>query len=269
MALGVASSTIDDWVRAGRLTRLYRAVFALGHDVLRAEGRWLAAVLACGDGAAMSHGAAASALDLRPSSAVVVDVSCTRSLCRQPGLRVHRPRSLAGDVIEHLGIPMTSATRTVIDLAPSLALPALERLVANAEHRGLLDHARLAGARSRKLRAILGGGTPARTRSRHEDRLLAAVAAAGLPKPAANVWLTHGGGEEWEADFLWRRQRVIVEVDDDSHRTRQAFELDRHKDAVRQADGYRTVRFTKRQLREDPARVTALLASLLSTSALM
>ena len=75
--------------------------------------------------------------------------------------------------------------------------------------------------------------------------------------------MTHGGGEEWQADMFFRRERVIVEIDDDRHKTAVAFERDREKDAVRQAHGYATLRFTRRQIREDlPGRV-ALIAKAL------
>src|SRR5262249_10662953 len=146
----------------------------------------------------------------------------------------------------------TTPTRTVIDMARDLSLDRLETLVASAERRGLLDHDRLATARSSKLATILGRGAKL-TRSRDEALLLVALRAAVLPEPEMNAWVTHGGGEEWQADVLFRGQRVIVEIDDDGHRTRHAFELDRRKDAVRQADGYRTLRFTRRQIREDAA----------------
>jgi hypothetical protein len=263
--LGAAEGAAREWLRAGRLIRLHRGVYAVGHDALRREGRWLAAVLACGEGAALSFRSAATALGLRSWSPTLIDVSVTRPLRRHPGLRLHRPRCLDGDVFAHRGVPTTTATRTVIDLAPTLSLAALESLAAEAEHRGLLDHARLASARSRKLAAIFGTGrTPARTRSRDEGRFLDAIRAAGLPEPESNVWLTHGGGEEWQPDHLFRRERVIVEIDDDRHRTRHAFELDRLKDATRQADGYATLRFTGRQIREDLPKAVALLAATLT-----
>jgi hypothetical protein len=263
--LGAAEGAAREWLRAGRLIRLHRGVYAVGHDALQPQGRWLAAVLACGAGAALSHATAAAHLDLRALASRLVDVIVPSPRRSRKGIRVHCPRHLEpGDVIEHAGIPTTSPTRTLIDLAEVLSLPALERVAAEAEHRQLLDHARLARARSRKLRVIFGAGPPPRTRSGDESRFLAAVVAAQLPAPEANVWLSHGGGEEWQADLLWRTQCVIVEIDDDRHRTRHAFELDRQKDAIRQADGYATLRFTRRQLREDLSACVSLVASTLT-----
>jgi very-short-patch-repair endonuclease len=258
---GLGDGAIKSWVARGRLIRLYRGVYAVGHARLRPEGLRLAAVLTYGDSAALSYAAAADHLGLRGSSARLIDVSVAGNRRPQPAIRLHRTTFLPGDVIDHGGIATTSPTRTVIDLARILPLPRLEPLVAQAEHRGLLDHRRLARSRSRPLRAIFGHGRPpARTRSRDEARLLAAVRAARLPEPEMNVWLTHGRGEQWQPDLLFRDQRVIVEVDDDRHRTRRAFELDRRKDAVRQADGYRTLRVTRRQIAEDLPSFVALLS---------
>lgn len=263
-AAGIPPTTVRSWVRRGRLLPLHRGVYAVGHDALRPEGHLLAAVLACGPGAALSHASAASHLDLRGSWARLIDVSALAGRRGHRGIRLHRPRRFApGDVVEHHGIPTTSATRTIIDMAPGLAMGPLESLVANAERRGMLDHGRLGQARSRKLATIVGRGVQA-TRSRDEARFLDALRAAGLGGFEANVWMTHGGGEEWQADVLFARERVIVEIDDDSHRTRKAFELDRHKDAVRQASGFATLRFTRRQLREDPRGAVALVARLLA-----
>lgn len=263
--LGVQPTTARDWVSSGRLVRLYRGVFAVGHDALRTEGRWLAAVLACGPGAALSFFTAAAHLDLRPARGALIDVSVPKRRRPRRGLRIHGAAQLEADVIEKGGIRTTTATRVLIDLATRLPVAALEPVAARAEARGLVDHRRLAQAHSPKLRVIFGGSGPKLTRSRDEARFLAAVRAAALPEPEMNIWLTHGGGEEWQVDALFRAQRVIVEIDDDSHRTSYAFELDRRKDAIRQADGYRTLRFTRRQLNEGLASVIAVLARTLAS----
>ncbi len=267
-ALGWGEGAIRYAVARGRLVRLHRGVYAVGHTRLLKQGRWLAAVLASGEGAALSFASAADHLDLRTSAARIVDVTVPCARRAQPGIRLHRPRVIEpGDIRMHHGIPTTSPTRTIIDLATILRMPALERVAAEAEHRGLLDGDRLARARSRKLRAIFANDRPrARTRSRDETRLLTAIRAAGLAEPEMNAWMTHGGGEEWQVDALFVEARVIVEVDDDRHRTRHAFELDRHKDAVRQAAGFRTLRVTRRQIREDLQAFIALLGRTLDTA---
>jgi len=267
-ALGWGEGAIRHAIARRRLLRLHRGVYAVGHRRLHKQGRWLAAVLTSGEGAALSFAAAADHLDLRTSGARVVDVTVPCSRRAQPGIRLHRPRVIEpGDVRTHEGIPTTSPTRTLIDLATVLPMPALERVVAEVEHRGLLDADRLGRARSRKLDAIFDGGRRrARTRSQDEARVLRAIRSAGLPEPEMNAWMTHGGGEEWQVDVLFHDARVIIEVDDDRHRTRHAFELDRHKDAVRQAAGFRTLRVTRRQIREDLPRFVALVARTLDTA---
>lgn len=267
MQAGIPLTTVRSWVRRGRLLRLHRGVYAVGHDALRPEGYRLAAVLACGPGAALSHAAAADHLDLRGSSARLIDVSVIAHRRPRPGIRLHWPRRFEpGDVVGHRGIATTSATRTIIDMAAGLRMNQLENLVANAEFRGLLDYGRLDRARSRKLAAILGRGVHA-TRSADEDVFVAALRAASVEGFETNVWMTHGGGEEWQVDVLFRRERVVVEIDDDSHRTRRAFELDRHKDAVRQAAGFATLRFTRRQVRENAQGAVALVVRTLGDRA--
>ena len=249
VALGIPDTTVYGWLRAGRLIRLHRGVYAVGHDALRAEGRWLAAVWACGEGAALSHRGAGALHEFRPTSAVLVDVSVPTTRRTRRGIRLHRTTFRADDVVEVRSIPVTSPTRTIIDLAPLLGDRQLENIVALAERRGDLDHSRVLESRNRRLRAIVAA-RPQLTRSEDEAILLAALRRAGLPVPEANAWLTHGGGEMWQPDFVFRDVRFIIEIDDDSHKTAASFELDREKDTVRQDDGWTTRRFTRRQVRE-------------------
>lgn len=249
VALAIPDTTVFSWLRSGRLIRLFRGVYAVGHDALRAEGRWLAAVWAMGEGAALSHRPACALHELRPTSALVIDISVPRERRRRKGIRVHRTTFVPGDVVEVNGIPVTSPTRTVIDIEPLLPDRQLQNLISTADRRGMLDHGRLALARSRRLRATLLAG-PQLTRSEDEAILLAALRGAALPIPQANVTLTHGGGERWEGDLVYHDARLIIEIDDDSHKTPASFELDREKDTVRQDDGWATRRFTRRQVRE-------------------
>src|SRR5436190_20689666 len=93
-ALGVGQDSIEYWARTGRLRRLHRGVYAVGHTALRREGVWKAAVLACGPGAALSHISAASLWGIRPTTAAVIHVSAPRGRHGHPGIRLHRPRAL-------------------------------------------------------------------------------------------------------------------------------------------------------------------------------
>jgi hypothetical protein len=265
-SLGVPRTMAESWVRHGRLIRLYRGVYAVGHDVMRNEGRWLAAVLACGEGAALSYAAAAALHGLRASRGGLIDVSVPRDRRAQRGIRLHRSRRLAGDITTVQGLPVTTPTRTLIDLARVLRPDDLESVAAQAQRRGLIDYARIDAGAPLVLRKLVGRG-PVLIRARIERKLRSALIAAGLPEPEMNAWLTHGGGEQWQPDMLFRRQRVIVELDDDSHKTTKAFELDRLKDTVRQADGWLTPRYTLRRVDEDLPGVLANLGSLLTRAA--
>ena len=240
LAIGVSRTTVESWLRAGRLTRLYRGVYAVGHDALRSEGRWLAAVWACGEGAALSHRPALALHALKPTSALLTDVSVPARRRARKGIRLTQTTFLPGDVVEVRGVPVTSPTRTIIDMTSLLPARQLEYLMALADRRGELDHARLPTL----------AAEPQLTRSEDEAILLEALRAAGLPVPEANPWVTHGGGEEWQPDFVYWDVRLIVEIDDDSHKTPASFELDREKDTVRQDDGWTVRRVTRRQVRE-------------------
>ena len=120
--LGLGDRGVRHRVRAGRLRRLHRGVYAVGHGMLRPEGRRLAAVLACGEGAVLSHVSAAAHWDLLESAAARVDVTAPVTRAGMPGIRLHRSRSLdARDTTKHEGIPITKVPRTLLDLEPSLA----------------------------------------------------------------------------------------------------------------------------------------------------
>lgn len=119
-ALGIRDRGVRDWVQNGRLPRLYRGVYAVGHDRLRLEGRWLAAVMACGPGAVLSYRDAAQLWGLRQSGSGFIDVTVPSRNGRraQSGIRLHRATRLApGDVTARHGIPVTTVARTLLDLA--------------------------------------------------------------------------------------------------------------------------------------------------------
>src|SRR3954454_1390374 len=276
VALGLAERTIFDHVRKGRLHRLHRGVYAVGHTVLTGHGRWMAAVLAAGPGAALSHASAAALWDLRGSYARIVDVSVTGRAGRtkRPGLRVHRPRSLrSNEVTKKDGIPVTTAARTILDLAATLQRHRLERLLDQAEILEITDYPALdALARGHpghpgtaKLRRTLKTYEAGATLKRSDlERLFLKICDDhGLPVPQVNHPVV---GEE--VDFLFAAQRLIVEADSwRVHKTRQAFERDRRRDAEHLEAGYRTLRFTDRQLERRPHEVAQAVAAALSASA--
>jgi very-short-patch-repair endonuclease len=249
---------------------MHHGVYAVGHPVLGPRGRWMAAVLAAGPRAVLSHASAAALWGLRPSAAVIVDVTVPQGGSRaRSGLRIHRARDLTGQTTTHIGIPVTTPARTILDLAATLQRRPLERLLDQAENTRLTHVAALdALARAHpghhgagKLREALRRHTPGTTitRSGLEELLLALCHDHGLPRPRVNTYI-----ENLEVDFLFPRARLIVEADSwRYHRTREAFERDRHRDATLARAGYRTVRFTDQQLTNAPGLVAQTLDALL------
>ena len=184
-------------------------------------------------------------------------------------MRAYSTRLLTrGEVRRFRRIPVTSAARTVLDVAALVAVDELERIVAEAEGRRLVGERELVDVLARNsgrngaapLRALLeGDGDPARTRSRAERKLLKLLRAASLPAPETNARLG-----PYEVDLLWRDRRLAVEVDSYSfHSGRPKFERDRLRDADLQARGFRVVRVTWRQLTREPDAVVARIAHLL------
>jgi hypothetical protein len=230
----------------------------------------LAAVLACGPGAVLSHRSAAAHWGLLGSAAAVVDVTAPATRVGLPGIRLHRSRLLdAQDTTHHQGIPITSVPRTLLDLAATIQPQRLERALAQAQRLELYDHAAITDviARSNGHRGTgaLAKGIcredPKWTRNDYEAWFLALVREAGLPEPVVNESVAAPDHPRLEPDFCWPTHRLIVETDGwQTHRTRAAFEQDRRRDAALQADGWRVVRFT---WHEPPATIQHRLQALL------
>lgn len=267
LRVGLGSEAIRHRVGSGRLLPLHRGVYAVGPAPATKEGRWAAAVLACGDGAVLSHLSAAALWKLRAVDPQVADVSVrTRSRHQRDGLRAHRPGRLdAADTTHHRAIPVTTVPRTLIDLAGALPRRSLERAVDEAEFLGLLHQPEVEQALERNrtrtgagrlaacLRRHEPGGT--RTRSELEERFLALVREAALPQCEVNARLG-----PYEIDFLWRDQRLAVETDGGaSHNRAAARERDAGRDAWLARNGYECLRFTWRQLTERPGEVLGAL----------
>lgn len=233
-----------------------------------ARGRQLAAVLACGPGALLSHRSAAELWGLGPSPRRI-EVTAPRSRRGRAGIVVHRSRSVqAPDVAVEDGIPITSVARTLIDLADVLPERRLADAVHEAEVRRLFDLTsveaalgRLAGRRRHAhLRRVLAAYSPGAglTRSEAERRFLELCASGGLPAPEMNVSI-HG----LEVDFLWRAADLAVEVDGAaSHHTRRAFHDDRRRDRLLAARSIQVVRVTWRDLLDHAALGVELAAIL-------
>ena len=245
--LGLSVAAIDHRVRAARLHVVHRGVYAVGHHVLTEEGRWMAAVLACGADAVLSHQSAAAAWELQQvgSGAVHVTIPARTGRARRRGIRVHRSLTLRpADTTTHRGIPITTPARTIIDLSRTINGRALERVIDLADQRGIVDFRDLEGANSASLHAVLRRYSSAPTRSELEERFLRLCDDHGLPRPETNVRI-----EGLEVDFVWRDRRLIVEVDGYAyHRSPSAFEADRERDVTLSLAGWRVLRFTWAQI---------------------
>jgi very-short-patch-repair endonuclease len=252
-AAGVAPARVDHWVRAGRLRVVHRGVYAPGGAVLGVEGRRLAAVLACGRGAMLSHRTAAAHWGLLATDQVGIDVTAPRSRQGIPGIRLHSSRSLdAQDTTSHQGIPITTVHRTLLDLASTARSAELERALAQAMHLQLYDQRAIDDVIARSNGHRGTGRLDAATRqpmqvtmSECEDRMLRLVRRARLPEPVCNEPLYVPDHGEVKPDFHWPAHNLIVETDGwEAHRTLAAFRSDRAKDAALIAAGYRVLRFT-------------------------
>jgi hypothetical protein len=234
-------------VRAGRLHAVYREVYAVGQVRLGREGRRLAAVLACGPGAVLSHRSAAAHWELLASQAAVIDVTSTRGRHGGRGIRLRRSRCLdARDITHHEGIPVTTVARTLLDLAATIRTDRLERALAQAQRLQLYDHAAITDVIARSnghrgtgaLARAISREDPKWTRNELEAWFLGLVRDVGLPEPEVNASLAAPDHPRLDPDFCWPTQRLIVETDGwQTHRTRAAFEQDRRRDAALTADG--------------------------------
>jgi very-short-patch-repair endonuclease len=269
--VGIGEHGIAERIRTGRLHRLHRGVYSVGHDALKPEAYWLAAVLACGPGAVLSHTSAAAHWNIRQSAAATVDVTVpTRSgRKRRKGIRIHRSGRLSPhEVTVHEGIPVTTVARTLLDLADVLPDQALKRTIDEAEYQRVLDMTSLVavvngnpGRRGARVLALAQEGAEW-TRSELEQRFLELLERHGLPRPRVNTRI-----EGYEADFVWPNEKVIVETDGRAaHGTRKAFEADRRRDRRLLRAGYRTIRLTDQALRYEDEAIAADLEALLRRS---
>ena len=260
-ALGIGPRAVQHRAQTGRLRRVHRGVYAMGGAVLPREGRWLAAVLACGNHAVLSHLSAAVHWNLLRYDAPRPEVTAPASRRKVPGIRLHRSRSLdEKDTTSHQGIAVTTVHRTLLDIAADAPQRHLERALAQAEKLTLYDHtaihdviARCNGHRGTRILTEAIASDPQWTRSELEIRMRKLAREHGLPQPLSNHTLDAPDHPGLEADFYFAAHHLVVETDGwTDHQTRQAFEDDRAKDAALVAAGYTVMRFTWRQLRDDP-----------------
>jgi len=271
VAVGLSRSAIAHRLSNGRLHRVHRGVYLVGHSVPTRFGLHVAALLSCGDGAVLSHRTAAALWEFADDPGAGIDVTVFGRDCgTRNGIRVHRVRRLdPSDQTRKSLLPITAPSRTLLDLAEAVPQRHLEQAVAEALIKRLTTEAKLKrlldrtpGRRgTRALRSLLDDARgPALTRSEAERRLLALVRAGNLPTPETNAKLG-----PYEIDFLWRDAHLIVEVDGYAfHSSRAAFERDRARDADLQSRGYTVLRVTWRQLTDQPHAILVQIAQLLA-----
>jgi very-short-patch-repair endonuclease len=264
---GVGVGAIDHRRRTGRLLVVHKGVYAVGYQSDSPLTRAMAAVLACGPGAVLSHRSAAALWEISVWSAPI-EVSAPGKHSHV-GVVVHRARTLnPRDATVHRRIPVTTIARTLIDLADTLDDAALARAVNEARiiHRLPIQQLarRLADARGRRgahrLSRFVDRPTPP-TRSALEDAFLAFTERYNVPRPEVNQRI-----EGYEVDMLWRSHRLIAELDGRRfHDHPDGFEGDRDRDANLLAAGYRVIRITWRRLASDPDREAQRLCALLAS----
>jgi very-short-patch-repair endonuclease len=258
LALGVPPRTITRWARTARLIQVHAGVYAVGHQQHTPIAAAMAAVLACGDQAVLSHDSAAALWGVRtwPARPEVM-ASHDR---RRPGIRAHRTETLTPrDIRRHRNMRVTSPSRTMLDIHNRLTDSQLVRAINELrlhKHLRAAELGRLLEASTRTRSLIDPTQNP--TRSDAEDRFLTFCRAHGLPEPKVNVMLFGH-----ERDAVFEAEKVIVEIDSwQHHKGHESFESDRKRDAVAAEHGFLTVRLTWTRLTEDEDEADSLRRTL-------
>jgi hypothetical protein len=234
----------------------------------------MAAVIACGAGAVLSHSSAAALWRIGPEKCDLIELSLpSLSRRRRPGLRIHRRPSLQGrDVTAEYGIPVTTPVQTLIDMTLGLDRTDIERMIIVADKYILVTPPVLRRALDErqgepglaKLRHILDRRTFRLTKEELERRFLPLAARVGLPVP-----LTGEIVNEFEVDFFWPDLGLVVETDGlRYHRTPAEQARDRLRDQAHTAAGLTQLRFTHEQVRYEPEYVRRILAQTASRFAI-
>jgi very-short-patch-repair endonuclease len=269
LELGFSAEWIRHRLATGRLHRVWRGVYAVGRPQLTQPGRWMAAALACGPDAVLSHTSAAALWEIRARPEREIHISVpARTRHRRPGIVVHRRATLDdSEVTSQRGIPTTTPIATLIDIAPSLTRDHLEAAINEADRRGLANPDQLRSTLDDAVprpgtaivRKVLDERTFTRTDSHLERRFLRLARKAGLPEP-----LTQHQLNGFKVDFYWSALRLVVETDGLTyHRTPAQQTADRLRDQAHIAAGLTTLRFTHAQVAHDPQHVRRTLAAMM------
>jgi very-short-patch-repair endonuclease len=272
VAAGVGGETIDRALRAGKLHRLHRGIYAtVAPELLTEEGRLVAALLATGEGALLSHGTAAWRWRIVPAPPSVITVATPRRRAAIPDVEVFGSTRLRADDIAQNGcFPTTSVPRTLLDLATRYDHRALLRALAEAEFHHDLRPAdvertlRRGHPGSANLRAALAQHVPGRgeVKSRLERRFRKLLIRRGIELPLRNQEVG-----PWTVDCLWPDRRVVVELDGRQHERPRQADSDDDRDLWLRRHGFVARRYGKRQIDERPDDVIADLVAALGYAA--
>lgn len=268
--LGFSKGHISRAFGSGRLRRIHRGVYAVGHGRISRHGRCLAAVLACGEGAVLSHHSAAWLWGFLPTCPAEASVTVPSQGHRRRGIRVYRVAALpSADHGTLEGIPATSAARTLLGLGAVATARDLTRAVDRARRLGHLDLGALDALLLRRGHTVAGKRLtkalelyrrPVFDRARSELLFLDAIEGVGMAPPALNTWV-----EKWEIDAYWEAERFAVEVDGwETHGSRQAFEDDRLRMEEMKLAGIEVVPISARRIEREPEQVALRLRALLT-----
>jgi hypothetical protein len=267
--LGFSKGHISRSFEAGRLRRIHRGVYAVGHARLSDHGRCLAAVMACGYGAVLSHHSAAWLWGFLPRCPHEASVTTPNRGHRRRRIRIHRAAALSSrDRMEQQGIPVTSPPRTLLDLGATATARELTSAVDRCRRLGRLDldaidsllarHQTVGGNRLKQTLSLYR--KPVFDRARSELLFLDALENEGLPLPMLNCWV-----DRWEIDAYWPTERFAVEVDGwDTHGSRQAFEDDRLRVEEIKLTGIDCIRISARRIETHPKQVARRIGTFLA-----
>jgi very-short-patch-repair endonuclease len=260
--LGFSTEAIRHRLASGRLHKLHRGVYSVGRPQIGSLGHLMAAVLAGGTNAQLSHRSGAALWGIRPQRGGLIDVSVPISVYRRrPGIKLHRRAELRRRFVS--GIPVGDPVTILIDLASELTIDEVEDAVNEADRLGLMRTDRLRTALDEELRRpglgrlkeILDSQTFSKVQTKLERRFLPIARAAGLPKPKTQVRLSR-----YRVDFHWPQLGLVVETDSLTyHRTASQQVVDITRDQEHTRAGLRTLRFTHSQVFNRPAYVREVL----------
>jgi very-short-patch-repair endonuclease len=265
LALGFGPRSIEHRVKSGRLHPIARGLYAVGRPDLTPHGRWMAAVLVCGEGAALSHRSAGDLWGIGKEERGRIDLTVRRECrIRRAGLKVRARASLPeGSVVRRFGIPVTNPTQTLVDLATELKPLRLERAVNQADVHDLVDPETLRGSLdayagmpgAKALRTMLDRHTFRLSDSDLEIYFRPLALAAGFSVPLTKQWVLG-----FEVDFHLPDHGLIVETDGlRYHRTPAQQARMVKRDQTHTSHGFRVLRFTHWQIAHAPNEVADVL----------